>query len=162
MPLKDDLNAALTGLAQQVKFPVPLLDDKGFSRLVIPIPPILRPLRDEALMIDIRLSAQGDRFSLFTPVAAFTSAPEKDLLEALLRRQFVGGQSSGLSYAISTVDDDYDALVVIAHWILGSITPLQFHQLYQRFMAATFLIVDDIAEIAKTTPDMEAIHPARE
>jgi hypothetical protein len=162
MALKDDLNTALMELGQQARFEVPTLDDTGASRLVIQVPPDLHALRDGELLIDIRLSTQGDRFSLYTPVAAFTSAPQQDVLEALLRRQFVGGQSSGLSYAIRTVEEDYDALVVIAHWILGSITPEQFRQFYQRFMAATFLIIDDIYNIAQTIPYIEAFHPGRE
>jgi hypothetical protein len=162
MPLKEDLNAALIELGQHVQFEVPLLDDRGATRLVIPIPAMLRPLRDDELLIDIQLSTQGDRFSLFTPVAGFTSPPHQDLLEALLRRQFVGGQSSGLSYAISTVEEGYDALVVIAHWILSAITPAQFQQFYQRFMAASFLIMDDMHRIASSVPYMEAFHPGRE
>lgn len=161
MPLKEDLNTALMELRQHVKFEVPTLDDTGVSHLVIPIPPVLHALRDDELTIDIHLSTQGDRFSLDTPVAAFTDVPQQDLLESLLRRQFAGSQSSGLSYAIRTVGD-YDALFVIAHWILGSITPQQFQQFYQRFMAATFLIIDDIHNIAQTLPYIEAMHPGRE
>src|SRR5688500_3582901 len=126
MPLKDDLNTALMELGQHVQFEVPLLDDKGATRLIIPIPAMLRPLRDDELLIDVQLSTQVDRFALFTLVAAFTGPPQQDVLEALLRRQFIGGQSSGLSYALRLFDEDYDALVVIAHWILGSITPQQF------------------------------------
>jgi hypothetical protein len=161
MTLQDDVNAALTELGQQVKFQVAPLNAQGLSRLVIQVPPALHLLRDGELIIDIQMSSQGDRFSLFTPIAGFTGSPGADFLEALLRRQFVGGQSSGLSYAIRHIDERYDALVVIAHWILGTITPAQFQQFYQRFMAATFLILDDVHEMAKITPNMEAVHPGR-
>ena len=161
MTLKEDVNAALHELGQHVKFEVPSLDDKGASRLVIQVPPALHALRDGELMIDIQLSSMGDRFSLLTPIAAFTNPPNRDVLEALLRRQFAGGQSSGLSYAIRTVDDQYYTLFAIAHWILGSITPQQFQQFYQRFMAAAFMVLDDIAEIGQLTPDIEAFHPGK-
>lgn len=162
MSLRDDLNAALAELEQKVPFDVPLLDDKGATRLVIPVPAMLRPLRDDELLIEVQLSTQGDRFALFTPVAAFTSPPQQDVLEALLRRQFAGGQSSGLSYALRLFDEETDVLMVIVHWILGEITPHQFQQFYQRFMAASFLIMDDMHRIAEEIPYMEAFHPGRD
>jgi hypothetical protein len=159
MSLKDDVNAALVELGHKVKFPVAQLDGEGLSRLTVPIPPMLHTLRDGELVIDIRISRKGDTFALFTPIAALTQPAKQVFLEALLRRQFINGQASGLSFAINTVDDDYDALVVITHWLLPSITPEAFNLLYQRFIAATLYVIDDVNDMIKTTPHVTAIHP---
>lgn len=160
MSLHEDLNKALAELSQAPNLPDLTLDESGFCRIAVPIPPALIKLREGELLLDLQISATGKFFSLLTPLAILESQPDAAFFEALLYRQFYADQVSGASFALSPSNDN-DILVAITHWLFDAITPESFKKLYQKFMAASFNLIDEVNEMAAKTAVVHPIHEGR-
>lgn len=157
MPLEADLNQGLAELQQRTQLDELKLDHSGWCRIEVPIPAQLRVLHEGRLVIEVQLSKAGNFFSLYTPVAVAVSEAGKQLGQTLLYRQFYAGQVAGASFALSTTDDN-DVLVAIYHWMLDSISPAQFMQLYQRFIVAALQLIEEVNTLAHSIPDLHPVH----
>lgn len=146
MALKDDLNKALYVFGPtQKQFQ---LDEKGRCSI------IMRPKTDEKLPqylippIEVVLSPTGRYFTLTSPLAILKSEPSTGLCQWVMHRQFYAEHVSGLSIAIALVGAD-DLLMAIYHWILETITPDQFSELYRKFLHAIILLTQEIQSISE-------------
>ena len=160
MSLKDDVNAGLAELSKAPNLPDMKLDNSGFCRITVPIPPALIKLREGELLIDLQISASGKFFSMLTPVAVLESQPDASFFEALLYRQFYADQVSGASLALSPSNDN-DILVAIMHWTFDGISPEVFKKFYQKFIAASFNLIDEVNEMAAKTAVVHPVHEGR-
>ncbi|ACY19096.1 type III secretion system chaperone [Haliangium ochraceum] len=156
MSLRDDVDAGLAAIDAPGASKRLALNERGTCEVTVPIPKQAATLTDERLMVYVRMSRTGRRFSLRTPLAKMRETPDSELLENLLQRVYYPDQLSGLSVAMSPEDD---ALVAYYHWILDSITPEQFKALFTKFATGSLIVVREVAGMARQQPAIEPVHP---
>lgn len=159
MSLKEDINAALTEMKHLYNLPDLTLDELGRCQISANIPAEIVELAEGRLIIEVEVSPTGKFFSFYTPIAIVTGRPSSEFLEALFYRQFYAEQLSSASFAIAAINE-YDVLVSIYHWMLDTISPTQFAQLYQKFVLASFKLMDEVKGMLPYEPNnIELIHP---
>lgn len=156
MSLREDVLAGLAAIdAPNAKTPL-TLDARGRCEVIVPVPKQVAALTDERLLVEVRMSRTGRFFSLRSPLAKLRETPDAALLEALLQRQYHPDPVSGLGFALSPEDD---VLVASHHWLLDSISPEQFASLFTKFSTGMFVVLREVAGMARRDASLEPVHP---
>lgn len=157
MTLKDDLNQALAVMTRSRETPLSL-DEKGWSQLILPMPPGKANLSNQQLIVEVVLSKTGNYFTLLTPLAVLVNRPGVEFLEALLYRQFSADQVDGICFGLAA-GGERDRLVALCHWVLPAVTPDQFSGLFQNFVKAALALISEVKDMARREPALVLVHP---
>ena len=136
MTLRDEVEAGLRSMASAGADVHLGLDAAGTCRIPLPIPAELVPLDDGRLVIDVRLSATT--------------------WQSLLLRQHAADQVAGAGFAY---DEAFGLIHAVSHWPLPSITPVEWKAWFDAFVAAAFVLIDEIRSVAVVDPTIVPVHP---
>jgi hypothetical protein len=156
MSLKDDLLAGLKAIDHPSAARPLTLDARGSCVVSVPIPASVARLTEGKLQVQVQMSRTGRQFSLRTPLARFTAAPDRALLENLLHRQYYPEQTTGIGLAVSPADD---VLVATYHWMLDAIATKDFVSLFTKFSTGVLDLLGEIATLGRNEPGVEPVHP---
>jgi len=156
MPIKDDLYTALKALPRRYSIQNEL-EENGWVLILMPYPNAPHPLHKDELSIQIRVASSGRFFTLYSPLAIFTRQPRTSILDHLLRRAFYADQTGGAGLAIMQVNDT-DTVTAVYHWLFDNISPEQFQNLLDNFIAATFTLMKEIDSIAEKSDAIEVVN----
>lgn len=157
MTLRQDIHAGLNELSQADASTSLVLDDERRCIIPVPIPPTVMALQDNQLVIEVVLSKTERFFSLLTPLAVIDGHLSQVCLESLFYRQFYADQVTASSFALAVANDD-DILAGVYHWMLDTITPAQFRQLFQKFILAIFDLIGEVHDLAQQEPNLHPVH----
>jgi hypothetical protein len=157
MGLKEDLRTGLFSLQKRGYSIRDELDAHGRAVVVIPFDDAPVRLRNDELVVQVRISSSGRFFTLSSALAMITDPLESEPLEHLLRRQFSADQVGGAGIAIMQVND-VDALTAVQHWPLKSISDAQLSELFEIFMQAFFTLYDEVKNLLENEQPLRMVH----
>lgn len=157
--LKHDVRLGIQALRLEGYLVNDELEAKNWAAVTVPFPqtPPSVQLRDDELVIQVRLSSSGRFFSFYSPLAIINNPVSASACEHILRRQFYADQVGSASLAIMNVNDT-DALAVIIHWSLDKIYPEDFTALFYSFMQAIFTLIPEVAALIRQGQSLYPLH----
>jgi hypothetical protein len=156
MALRDDVEAGLAALS--VDRPEALsLDAEGACEITMRIPPAILKLAGGKMAVRVKVARTGRFFTLLAPIAASSRDLPAEVARTMLADQFFADQVGGASFALNV-----ETGVVFAshHWMIESITAPQFTELFRKFTAAAFLLLERMGTIAGQVRGIATIQDA--
>jgi hypothetical protein len=153
MALKEDVQAGLAAL--DAGTPAPLsLDDEGGCVVNVLIPPSVIKLAGGRLAVRVKLARTGRFFTLLAPVAMTSRDLPIEVLNVMVTDQFFVDRVGGASFAFAV---ETGMIFASYHWMIESISIAQFNELFRKFCAAAFLLLERMGTIAGKVPGIVTI-----
>jgi hypothetical protein len=156
MSLRDEINRGLREISDGKK--TLSLDEQGRCTIPVPMPPSVVKLNEGRLVVTVELARSEHYFSLSTPLAEVTGEPGEEFYRALLYRQRFADQTSGVGFALD-LEGENDRVVGIYHWMLQSIDPEAFSDLFQSFVGGALSLIEELQGMSQQTQGIYPLHP---
>jgi hypothetical protein len=144
MALKEDLLAGLAALSEGTPQPL-TLDDAGQCEIPMRLPPSITQIAGGKLPVLIKLARSGRFFTMLVPIAVAPEEPPARFMLQLLNDQLFVDTVRGVSFSYNL---ESGAIFATYHWMVETISPSQFCDLFHKFVAAAFTLLDRMGAIA--------------